>query len=250
MRSSGGRIVLRVVVALMLARACGEAQLQNSSKAASPEMSEYQRDVEQYPEAALFEDNEIPGSGADSSPHIYMTLSEPRNPEDDRRAAAILDILRKSLSRYRDYKVALADGYQIFMPRVTQLEYHFTNYHWAFAAPFLFNPGHPTALLYRKTKDGYELQGAMFTAPKNATRQQLNDRIPLSVARWHEHVNMCVPPKGTPTQQIDWKRFGLGGSIAKQDTCLEAGGHWVAQVFGWMVYIYPFESDPNKIWPH
>ena len=249
MKMNWGVVILCAATALTLARARG-AQPQTPSKAAGGELSEYQRDVEQYPEAALFEDNETSGSESDSNPHIYRTLPEPKNPEDDRRAEVILDILRRSLSRYRDYKAALADGYQVFMPRVAQAEYHFTNYHWAFAAPFLFNPGHPTSLLYRKTKDGYEIRGAMFTAPKNATREELNERIPLSVAPWHEHVNMCVPPKGTPPQLIDWKRFGLAGSIVTQDACVQAGGRWVPQVFGWLVYVYPFENDADKIWPH
>ena len=212
-------------------------------------MSDYQRDVEQYTEAAVAANNETSGTEEDSNPHVYTTVLQPRNPDDDRRAAVILDILRRSISRYRDYKAALLDGYQIFMPNKTQAQYQFTNYRYAFSAAFLFNPGHPTSLLYRKTKDGgYELRGAMFTAPKNATREQLNERIPLSMARWYEHVNLCMPPKGTRAQQVDWKQFGLTGSIVSQDACAKAGGRWVPQVFGWMVRVYPFESDPEKIW--
>ena len=35
-------------------------------------------------------------------------------------------------------------------------------------AAFRFNPAQRTSLLYRKTPDGYELEGAMFTAPNRA----------------------------------------------------------------------------------
>lgn len=243
-----GTAIFFAATALMLATTAGAHQPQNSPKTAAGEVGDFQRDVEQYPEAALAAHEAMSGPGMDSNPHIFLTELQPSKDDDDRRAGVILDILRKAITRYKDYKLALADGYQIFMPKAPQAEYHFTNYRYAYAATFIFNPGHPTSLLYRRTKDGYELRGAMFTAPKNATREQLNDRVPLSVARWHEHVNLCVPPKATPPQQPDWKKFGLAGSIATQDACAEAGGRWVPQVFGWMVHVYPFESDPDKIW--
>jgi hypothetical protein len=249
--------ILLATAALMLATLAGAQQSSKSPDAqkqsqASMGVSDIQRETEQYPEAAKAANDamSMSGSDMDMNPHMYMTVLQSKGPGDDRRAAEILDILRRSISKYRDYKVALADGYQIFLPKVVQPQYHFTNYRYAFAAAFIFNPAHPTSLLYRKSGDGYELLGAMYTAPKNATGQQLNDRVPLSVARWHEHVNLCMPPKGTPAQQADWKQFGLAGSIATQDACAKAGGIWIPQIFGWMVHVYPFETDPDKIWAH
>ena len=35
-----------------------------------------------------------------------------------------------------------------------------------FLAKVRFDPAEPTALLYKKTGDGYELEGAMYTAPQ------------------------------------------------------------------------------------
>ncbi len=219
-----------------------------SAWAQSSNVSDFQREVDQNPEVALSADQTMDAPDMDPNPHMFMTDLQPRNSADDQRAQEILDILKKSIAKYKDYRVALADGYQIFLPKIPQPIYHFTNYRNAFTAAFVFNPAHPTSLLYRKTKNGYELAGAMFTAPKNATEQQLNDRVPLSVARWHEHVNLCLPPKGPPTQRVDWKQFGLTGSIASQDACVAAGGRWIPQIFGWMVHVYPFETDPDKIW--
>jgi hypothetical protein len=184
-----------------------------------------------------------------ANPHMFMTDLAPKQPGDDRRAQEIVDILSKSIARYKDYKAALADGYQIFLPKVPQQLYHFTNYRNAVAAAFIFNPAHPTSLLYKKSGDGYELVGAMFTAPKTATETQLNDRVPLSVARWHEHVNFCMPPRGTPPAQVDWKKFGAG-SISTEDACAAAGGRFVKQIFGWMVHVYPFQQDPTQVWAH
>jgi hypothetical protein len=97
--------------------------------------------------------------------------------------------------------------------------YHFTNYAYAAEARLRFNPEHPTSLLYEKHADGYKLIGVMYTAPKRFTEEQLDDRIPLSVAQWHEHVNFCTAPASmTPAQKKDAylghnAQFGLRGSI-------------------------------------
>ncbi len=182
--------------------------------------------------------------------HMFMTDLRPANAADQKRAAEILAELRPAIEKYRDYKVALAEGFQIFFPNVPQEHYHFTNYRYGFEAQFGFNAEHPTSLLYKKVGDGYQLEGAMYTAPKRATEDELNERVPLSVARWHKHVNFCMPQKGTEWQQVNWKQFGMRGTISTEAACEQAGGVWRAQVFGWMVHVYPFESDPAKIWAH
>jgi hypothetical protein len=186
----------------------------------------------------------------DMGTHMFMTDLRPSNAADEKRAAEILGELRPAIEKYRDYKVALAEGFQIFFPNVPQEHYHFTNYRYGFEAQFGFNAAHPTSLLYKKVGDGYQLEGAMYTAPKHATDEELNERVPLSVARWHKHVNFCMPQKGTEWQQVNWKQFGMRGTISTEAACEQAGGVWRAQVFGWMVHVYPFESDPAKIWAH
>jgi len=252
--------VAAAAFALTLTLASGARAQQTSKSPGAPaqsqggmsgmNMDDMQHETAQYPEAARAANDAMSSMNMDSNPHMFMTVLQPKNPGDDQRADEILDILRKSIGKYKDYRVALADGYQIFLPNVPQQLYHFTNYRYAFTAAFLFNPAHPTSLLYKKTANGYELVGVMFTAPKSATEQDLDGRVPLSIARWHEHVNFCWPPKGAPLQQADWKKFGLAGSIATEDACAQAGGRWVKQIFGWMVHVYPFESDPSKIWAH
>ncbi len=258
MKVTPGKVILLAFAALLCVAKTDAQQSSKSSEAHEQSsdmqgmsMSDMQHETEEYPEAAKSANDAMSNMdmNMDWNPHMFMTELQPKGPDDDRRAEEILDILRRSITRYRDYKIALAEGYQIFLPKVPQSVYHFTNYRFAFTAAFLFNPGHPTSLLYKKTASGYELIGAMFTAPKNATEKQLNDRVPLSIARWHEHVNFCMPPKGEPLAQVDWTRFGAG-SIATQEACAQAGGRWVPQIFGWMVHVYPFESDPNKVWAH
>ena len=107
-----------------------------------------------------------------------------------------MEAARKASEKYKDYHVALADGFKIFHPEIPQKMYHFTNYQLWHGSAFHFNPEHPTSLLYEKHGDDYKLIGVMYTAPKRFSEDQLDERIPLSVAQWHEHVNFCAPPAG------------------------------------------------------
>jgi len=178
--------------------------------------------------------------------HMYMTSMRPQNPQDEARANEIVKQLRAGIEKYKDYRVALNDGYKIFMPNVPQPEYHFTNYRNGFLEAFMFDPARPTSLLYKKTSTGYELTGAMYTMPKRAKEDDLNSRVPLSVAMWHLHTNLCMPPKDQ-MRGADWSKFGLKGSIATQEACDAAGGRFQPVIFGWMVHVYPYEGSEEKI---
>jgi len=192
--------------------------------------------------AAISEMNHMHGN----SPHLHMTEMRAANSQDLERANALVAQLRAGLEKYRDYHVALDDGYRIFLPGVPQPEYHFTNYKNGFLAAMRFDPKEPTSLLYRKTADGYQLVGAMYTMPKRASEDQLNERVPLSVAKWHLHTNLCLPRK-EKRSNADWTKFGLQGSISTQQACEAAGGTFHPTIFGWMVHVYPYESSPEQI---
>jgi hypothetical protein len=182
--------------------------------------------------------------------HMKMTALRPLKPGDEERAHDVAERTRKAIEKYQDYKVALADGYRIFLPNVPQPMYHFSNYWYGFKAGFQFDPEHPTSLLYEKSDDGgYKLIGAMFTAPARFTPAQLDERVPLSVAQWHQHVNFCQAPKGREDGYFGpHPRFGLRGSITNARDCAAAGGTFHPVVFGWMVHVYPFERDPKEVW--
>ena len=187
-----------------------------------------------------------PGHRDAHSQHMHMTAMRPRTPEDAARAKEIVAQLRAGIAKYKDYHVALDDGYKIFLPNLPQPEYHFTNYVNGFLEAFKFDPARPTSLLYKKTSDGYELVGAMYTMPKRATEDQLNARVPLSVAMWHLHTNLCMPQKGQ-LRSADWTKFGLKGSIVTQEACDSANGRFQPVIFGWMVHVYPYEDSADKI---
>ena len=99
-------------------------------------------------------------------PHMKWTRLRTANADDARRADQIVQTLRQALAKYKDYRVAMDDGYVPLHPERKPKHYHFANKQRRFLAKVRFDPAEPTALLYRKAGDGYELEGAMSTAPK------------------------------------------------------------------------------------
>jgi hypothetical protein len=185
----------------------------------------------------------------DMGPHMKMTALRTAKPDDAARAQKVADQARKASEKYTDFHRALADGFKIFHPEVPQKIYHFTNYGYAMEAAFRFNADHPTSLLYQKDGDDYKLVGVMYTAPKRFNEDQLDERIPLSIAQWHEHVNFCAPPADKKKEMLaPHPQFGLRGSITTQETCDAAGGTFHPVIFNWMVHLYPFEKGQAKIW--
>ena len=184
--------------------------------------------------------------------HMAYTDLRPANDADKARAAVLVTDLQHALAKYKDYHVAEADGFKPFHPEFKQQKVvHFTRNWYGLKAAFTFNPTEPTSLLYERTPDGgYKLIGAMYTDRKGATLDELNERVPLSVARWHRHVNFCIPARGTDMKTADWTKFGPNGSIATKEACDAAGGRFFPQVFGWMVHVYPWETNPQLVWAH
>ncbi|MGC2660126.1 MAG: hypothetical protein WA324_19375 [Bryobacteraceae bacterium] len=184
------------------------------------------------------------------SGHMFMTALRPLQPGDQQRADAIVADAKIAMAPYTDYHKALADGYEIFLPNVPQHQYHFTKYDYGREAHSHFDPLKPTSLLYTKTPDGgYKLVGAMYTDRVNASEDELNQRIPLSIAHWHQHVNFCKAPAGKKMEYFGPNaKFGLLGSIDTKEACDAAGGEFLPHLFGWMVHVYPYEADRKQIW--
>src|SRR5258706_16474385 len=81
-----------------------------------------------------------PGHMDAHSLHMHMTAMRPQTPEDAARAKEIATQLRAGIEKYKDYRVALNDGYKIFLPNLPQPEYHFTKYVNGFLEAFTFDP--------------------------------------------------------------------------------------------------------------
>lgn len=185
----------------------------------------------------------------EDDPHMKMTDKRPKTTEDSIKAYGILEELKEAIEKYKDVEVAIADGYIAF-PDGGLKEVHYVNIGRSITEGwFGVNPKEPGSLLYEKQEDGsLQLVGAMFTAPADATEEELNERLPLSYVMWHLHINIC-----TPIPIWDWTKwddtengqpiYGPFGTIITQAACEEVGGEFNETYFGWMGHIYPFKED-------
>ena len=186
--------------------------------------------------------------------HMAYTSSRPLTVADSVRAAHVVNELRQAIVKYRDVKVAEADGYKMFAPQMkNQPQYHFTKGWNAIRNQRGFDPARPTSLLYKKNSRGeFELIGAMYTASKGTSEEDLNARVPLSVAHWHRHVNWCIPTRNAKERWYETKDgrpvFGPLG-VATRDECDAADGRFIPQAFGWMLHATTFAgNDLASIW--
>jgi len=207
------------------------------------------QDSKEDTDASVHAMHSMEGHHMDMGPHMRMTALRTPQPGDAEKAQKVVEVARGVMEKYKDYHVALDEHFEIFHPEVPQKVYHFTNLRNAWEARSSFNPDHPTSLLYEKDGDGYHLAGLMYTAPKRFTEDDLNQRIPLSIAQWHEHVNFCRAPAGRRLEALGpHPKFGLRGSITTKKECDAAGGEFLPIVFNWMVHLYPLEKDSAQIW--
>ena len=90
----------------------------------------------------------------------------------------------------------------------------------------------------------YKLEGVMYTANPDATEDELNQRVPISIARWHRHTNVCFAPQDRVNDyQAAHPKFGMFGSINTQESCTAERGTFNASLFTWMLHIFPYEPD-------
>jgi hypothetical protein len=217
------------------------------------------------------------GAHMHAGPHMRFTDARAATDDDRKRAEELLHRLREGLGRYANSDAAVAEGYQPFLPTVPQDVYHFVSYpETAREYAGGFDALRPGSLLYAKRAGRYQLVGVMYSAPATATPDDLDRRVPLGVARWHAHVNVCLPAgitledltrgeigAGNPhlagalqptsglsrgvAEQLNRRygfmadgRFGFEGRIATAEDCGAAGGSFLPQAWGWMVHVYPF----------
>ena len=174
--------------------------------------------------------------------HLKLTPMRTPNAGDSARGADVLRGMRKGVEPYRDYRKAIEDGYRIFLPNIPLKVYHFTNYGRAIREGRSFDPTKPSSLLYERDGDGeYTLVGAMYVARRDATPDELHARIPLSLAQWHAHVNICVPSRSDRArwlEKVDGQmQFGPAGAISTKEECERENARFIPQLFGWMVHV-------------
>jgi hypothetical protein len=181
--------------------------------------------------------------------HTQYTSLRPENDADKARAVTLVTDLQHALAKYGDYHVAEAEG---FMPPDHELKVPvvlFTKNCRGPRAPVAFNPSEPTWLLYQPTPNGgYKLIGATYIDEEDTSEDQLNQRVPLSVARWHRDVNLCLPARGTKIKTADLTKFFSDGSIATKQACDAAGGRFSSSLPGWTIEVHPWEQNLSLVW--
>ena len=188
------------------------------------------------------------------SKHMAYSSPRPMAAADSAKAAGVINELSQAIAKYQDVGAAEADGFKMFAPQIkNQPQYHFTKKWNAIRNQFGFDPARPTSLLYKKDAQGqFHLIGAMYTASKGTSEEDLNARVPLSIARWHRHVNWCIPVHRAKERWTETKNgrpvFGPLG-VATREECDAADGRFIPQAFGWMLHANTLAgNDLKSIW--
>ena len=145
---------------------------------------------------ARAEPTSSPASCSDTSSHMKMGPTRTATVADSARAAAYCPRRAGCPQPYADVNVAERDGYYRNMPWLEdQPIYHYnSSRNFRVADRGKFDVTKPVSLLYKKDHDGQlRLVGAMYATSESAAPEDLDALLPISMAHWHEHVNLCYP---------------------------------------------------------
>jgi hypothetical protein len=159
---------------------------------------------------------------AEAHPHMSFTSLRPGSAADTARALAVVDALRTAVQPYQTLEDARAAGYRWLRDPATvkagQL-LHVGRPMALRAGAKPFDPREPQSLLYRREADGtMRLAGAMYVAPRTATTDDLDAMIPMSVAHWHRHINLCIPADRSSLRRLR--------KASTPEACAAAGGRF------------------------
>jgi hypothetical protein len=143
-----------------------------------------------------------------------------------------LETARRATEKYRDVRVAEADGYRAYGPDVPGMGIHYVRERTEHG----FALDQPSILLYEKdarVPGGLALAGVSYllVAPEGSDGQPVNSPFAKALAKWHRHENICVlADRSTPQ-----------GLTAEQ--CTARGGHFTAET-QWMVHAWIWKDSP------
>jgi len=177
--------------------------------------------------------------------HMRMTALRPGRAGDAARGKTIVDAARGVIARYPDVASAERAGYRKYLPGVElPVEHYVDGARFAAEERGEFDSSRPSALIFERDGSTLRATGVMYVATATATPAQLDAAVPLSLTRWHRHVDLCFPPNASIEEAVRPNgRFGFAGSIDTAAACRAAGGLWVPALYGWMVHVWPLRSD-------
>ncbi|MEO0456659.1 MAG: hypothetical protein AAF152_08755 [Cyanobacteria bacterium P01_A01_bin.114] len=194
-------------------------------------------------------------SHGEHDPHMRMTPMRTPTDADLARADRLAQTVKEAIAQYADTRAAEADGYRPFPPDPSDLHIvHYVSLRRSWRENRRLDPEKPGSLLYERQPDGtLQLLGAMFTAPPESSEAALNERVPLSVTRWHLHTNICVPDPIWDADQWALEQdglpvFGPESPIADEAACDAVDGSFWPTAFGWMVHANVFAENPADVW--
>jgi hypothetical protein len=178
-------------------------------------------------------------------PHRSLTPLHPGTAADTAQALAVVHQLRSAISPYQTLSAAAAAGYHPRRDSATVRPgklLHVGRRVRGLDRRSHFDAAAPKSLLFRRTADGsMRLAGAMFVAPPGATAEDLDAMIPLSVAQWHQHLDVCVA-------RANGRRLVLR-SVRTAEACEAAGGRFRAESRYMIHVITDAGDDVAKAFP-
>lgn len=163
------------------------------------------------------------------APGSSVTYAELKN------TTALLDRARQATAKYQDVNVAQADGYKPVGPDVPGMGIHFIQT----MQPKAFDIEKPPILVYvndPSAPGGYVLAGVAYLldSPAGPDGQPLDPPFPKSLARWHQHDNICVLPNIQNPHGLT------------EGQCREQGGQYVAHS-SWFVHAWIWKENPAGV---
>jgi hypothetical protein len=151
------------------------------------------------------------------------------------KTASMLQAARHATEKYKDVRVAEADGYGQIGPDVPGMGMHFVGTRTGTE----FDVEHPSILLYEKdasATNGYALVGVSYllNAPEGPDGQPSDPPLPKSLASWHRHANICVLADRSV-------KTGLTA-----DKCAAQGGDFTAET-QWMIHAWIWKDSPAGV---
>lgn len=124
----------------------------------------------------------------ESAAHVHTAAEvSPVSAKRPARADRLIADTKRELARWKDYRVAEADGFVSMGDGRSGFE-HFGNRANA-RTPETLDPAHPESLVYSVSADGTRtLVSAMYITPPGTS---LDDVPDVAGATWHAHSNLC-----------------------------------------------------------
>jgi hypothetical protein len=143
-----------------------------------------------------------------------------------------LDRAREATAKYRDARVAEAEGYRNLggMPGI--------GLHFVLTAdPDAFELEKPPILIYEEDPSvpgGYSLAGLSYLLKdkEGPDGQPVNNPFPKPLAMWHKHEHICI-----------FKDLSGHTDKLSEDQCTQQGGHFVKET-QWMIHAWVWKDSP------